>query len=205
VSFATGGTPSVQVWGLSSALNVASTVYMEADTVATTQPAVTDTYGRNAVWADREVHYHMNETPASGSVDVTGNRADLTVSTGAFNLVDDSWESTSVTDTANVAFTGGTQSQFTLYWSVYTTVRGNYGPAIGLNTPKGWSKASQMHGSGTGVIYAGVDVSTRITSPSNTQTTGSWQSWQYVYDNSTIYLYVDGSLVNSKSSGECTF
>ena len=84
VSFVTGGTPSVQVWGLSPTLNVASTVYIEADTVATTQPAVTDTYGRNAVWFGFKAVIHANETGTNGVfTDSTGNGHDTTLTTGA--------------------------------------------------------------------------------------------------------------------------
>jgi len=67
VTFVTGGTPSAQVWGLSPTINVGSTVYIEADTVATTQPAVNDTYGRNAVWVDYEFVTH------DFVIDSTGN------------------------------------------------------------------------------------------------------------------------------------
>lgn len=68
VSFVTGGTPNVIVWGVSPSLNVASTVYFEKDAAATAQPIATDTYGRNAVWAEFICVIH------SGSiVDSTGN------------------------------------------------------------------------------------------------------------------------------------
>lgn len=59
VKFVTGLTPNVQVHGLSPLLGVGDTVYIEADSVATTQPPVTDTYGRNAVWVDME--YRSND------------------------------------------------------------------------------------------------------------------------------------------------
>lgn len=71
VSFVTGGTPQVQVWGMSPILAVGSTVYIEADTVATTQPPVTDAYGRNAVWQDYAYVNHMMS--ASQFDDATGN------------------------------------------------------------------------------------------------------------------------------------
>ena len=70
VTFVTGGTPSVQVWGLSPSLAVGGTVYIEADSVATTQPAVTDTYGRNAVWVDYELVIHGATT-----IDSTGTHS----------------------------------------------------------------------------------------------------------------------------------
>jgi hypothetical protein len=51
---------------------VASTVYIEADTIATSQPAPNATFGRNAVWADSIAVYH-----GEGLTDSTGNGQDL--------------------------------------------------------------------------------------------------------------------------------
>ena len=83
VTFVTGGTPSVQVWGLSPTLGVGGTVYIEADTVGISQPSVTNTYGRNAVWLDYEAVIHASETGTDGVfVDSTGNGHDTTLTTG---------------------------------------------------------------------------------------------------------------------------
>lgn len=76
VSFVTGVTPVIQVWGLSPTLDVASTVYIEADAVETTQPAIGAAFGRNAVHAGLENTFHLNETAnntVAGYVDSTGN------------------------------------------------------------------------------------------------------------------------------------
>lgn len=78
VTFVTGGTPSVQVWGLSSSLGVGGTVYCEADSVAITQPTVTDAYGRNAVWVDYFAVYHGVDL-----IDSSGNGNNLTAFNGA--------------------------------------------------------------------------------------------------------------------------
>lgn len=72
VSFVTGGTPSIEVWVKRSAAT-GNTIYLEADATQTSQPAVTSTYGRNAVWADYEAVWHMGAT-----TDSTGNGYDLT-------------------------------------------------------------------------------------------------------------------------------
>ena len=74
VTFVTGGSPDIQVWGLSSSLAVGSTVYVEADTSATSQPAAAEPFGRNAVWAQNIGTYHLEE---AGGVDSSGNN-DLT-------------------------------------------------------------------------------------------------------------------------------
>jgi hypothetical protein len=67
VEFTTGATPKIIVWGLAS-LGVGDTVYIEADTVATSQPADNAQYGTYDVWADFELVIHQGSI-----VDSTGN------------------------------------------------------------------------------------------------------------------------------------
>lgn len=99
VSFVTGGTPVVQVWGLSATLDVADTVYIEADTVETAQPAVTDTYGRNAVWVDYVVVVHGDtSTDSTGdhSFSATGTPTIVSGKIGnALNVNEDNYYSSS--------------------------------------------------------------------------------------------------------------
>ena len=71
VTFVTGGAPDIQVWGLSPTLGVGSTVYIEADSVATAQPAVGAAFGRNAVYVGEINRMHMEST---NPVDSTGNQ-----------------------------------------------------------------------------------------------------------------------------------
>ena len=85
VTFVTGGTPDIQVWGLSPTLNVAGTVYIEADTVAISQPAVGAAFGRNATWVDYVAVTHDGVTDSTGSA--TPTNANLAVG-AAFNGVD---------------------------------------------------------------------------------------------------------------------
>ena len=83
VTFVTGGTPSVVVWLLSPTLAVGSTVYIEADTVATTQPPAGSTYGSEAVWSSRVAVLHMNEASTNGVFyDSTGNGYSTTKTSG---------------------------------------------------------------------------------------------------------------------------
>jgi len=70
VRFVAGGTPDAEVHSKTPTAATSGTVFVEADSVATTQPAVTDTYGRNAVWSGAELCLLMESaTP----VDRTGN------------------------------------------------------------------------------------------------------------------------------------
>ena len=76
VTFVAGGTPQVIVYTKLPAAATSSTIYIEASTVQTVQPAVTATYGRNAVWADYESVLHLIESGNGTSgefVDSSGN------------------------------------------------------------------------------------------------------------------------------------
>ena len=86
VTFVTGGAPDIVVWVKVPTAATGNTVYIEADSVATTQPAVTNTYGRNAVWSDYEAVLHLNESgngTAGEFVDSTGNGYDGQLTTGS--------------------------------------------------------------------------------------------------------------------------
>lgn len=76
VSFVTGASPQIEVWIKLPAGNpmvTAATIYIEADTVETAQPAVTNAYGRNAVWSDYFGVFHLQSL-----IDSTGLSNDLT-------------------------------------------------------------------------------------------------------------------------------
>ena len=70
--FVTGATPSIQVWVLNPTLQDGDTVYIEADTVATAQPAFGGDFGRNATWVDSYIECHLEEngTDSSGNSDL---------------------------------------------------------------------------------------------------------------------------------------
>ena len=72
VTFVTGATPSIQVWGLSGTLDVGDTVYVEADTVATSQPSASSTYGSEKVWVDYAFALNLDDTSLP-PLDSTGN------------------------------------------------------------------------------------------------------------------------------------
>ena len=69
VDFVTGVAPQIIIWGLSPLIVDLATVYIEADTVATAQPAVSAPFGRNSVWANYFYSTH------DGVTDSTGNHA----------------------------------------------------------------------------------------------------------------------------------
>ena len=79
VSFVTGSTPEIVVWGLSPLLGVGDTVYFEKDLTEISQPPVADTYGRNSVWVDYGFAFNLK----GGLADSSGNVPDSTNDGGA--------------------------------------------------------------------------------------------------------------------------
>jgi len=83
VSFVSGGTPSAEVWIKIPTAATSNTIYIEKSATQTSQPAVTSTYGRNAVWVDYEGVFHLEEDPSGTApqmLDSTGNGYDATSS-----------------------------------------------------------------------------------------------------------------------------
>lgn len=70
VTLVSSGSPQAEVWVKVPTAATGNTIYLEADDVATTQPAVTDTYGRNAVWD--YPRFHLED-----GVDSSGTISDL--------------------------------------------------------------------------------------------------------------------------------
>mgnify|MGYP003645003965 CR=1 FL=1 len=84
VTFVTGGSPQCQVWVRTPSYTAGDTITIGKDGTQTTQPSVTSSFGRNAVWADFEAVIHANETSTNGVfVDSTGNGHDTTLTTGS--------------------------------------------------------------------------------------------------------------------------
>ena len=82
VTFVTGGTPDIEVHVKLPTAATGTTLFLEADDVATSQPAVTGTYGRNAVWSDYSLVVHGGTV-----VDSTGNESDGTLGGGLSTIV----------------------------------------------------------------------------------------------------------------------
>ena len=212
VTFVTGGTPSVQVRGLSPSLAVGGTVYIEADTVATTQPAVTDTYGRNAVWSGSDRVYHFEEDPSindpvdsSGNVDATrvgtftsGDRVSGKIG-NALSFF---------TSTANYLISGtitaANQSKTISSWVLYKSLTSQRGI---------WSIASTPTDSGPSVLMSlrgGVVDMLDTGSYRNVQAAplvDVFYKVDYVYDSatSTTRVYVNGIESVSYPSGAGVF
>lgn len=74
VSFISSGSPSAEVWVSIPTAATGNTIFIEADSVETSQPASGSTYGSEAVWSGDEAIYHCDST-----LDSTGNGNTLTL------------------------------------------------------------------------------------------------------------------------------
>jgi hypothetical protein len=65
VVFVSSGSPEAIVWVKIPTAATSSTIYIEADSVETSQPAVGAAFGRNSVWSDFELIIHSGTTTDS--------------------------------------------------------------------------------------------------------------------------------------------
>jgi len=81
VTLVSSGTPEAEVWIKIPIAATGNTIFFEASATQSSQPAVTSTFGRNAVWADYLAVLHLNESgdgTAGEYIDSTGNGFDGT-------------------------------------------------------------------------------------------------------------------------------
>lgn len=77
VLFVSSGSPDIQVWIKIPTGATGNTIFIEADAVETSQPAVGAAFGRNSVWVDYNAVYHLNET-SGDYINATGDGEDAT-------------------------------------------------------------------------------------------------------------------------------
>jgi hypothetical protein len=208
VTFVTGGTPEVEVWVKVPTAATSNTIYFEADDTETAQPAVTATYGRNAVWSDTIFHCHCNDT--SGSLlDSSGNE-DLAVAGsltyGATGKIGDAVTgagSGGLTKTSRTYdFTGGYRFSF---WGSLDATQPSYACLIRQNNLDGYDWSIIKDGGSDHVNFE--------TSGSN-QIFNIWASdvagqglskYDFVYDGSTgIEIFRDGASIGTGTSTAIT-
>lgn len=194
-----------------------TTIYMWYSKAGETQPAVTDTYGRNAVWSAFHMVHHLNETAnttAGGYIDSTGNGYDGTgTSMSAGNGTTDFDATVTSFDDSNdsILITAGfstTDTQFTITSNCKASTLANDGRLLSLvdstnsersasalwmdsgGSGDGWQ--AQVKPAGGGVLTVGAD------SDNNAST--SWQHIVHKYDSTNHKVFVDGTITGSASS-----
>ncbi|MBL4941164.1 MAG: hypothetical protein JKY81_05805 [Colwellia sp.] len=199
VDFVTGGSPVIQVWVKIPSAFTGATIYLEADSVASTQPAFGAAFGRNSVWSGYEAVLHLSENVTNGVfVDSTGNGYDTTLTsdtslsvTTAGHPYGGTWpdftgsEVLTLTNSAglvnNTAFCGG-------YWisvDVASNIDGLFGNR--WNSPdNNWVQ-----------VQTSLRVITKASTTENTATpaapSSTTQQGEFCQDTSALTVYKDGS------------
>ncbi len=207
VEFVTGITPSVVVKVLSPTLDDSGTVYIEADTVAISQPPVTDTYGRNSVYADFEDAYNMNSVPtvtnSTGNTDGTAINGVTVSSNGKIGDALDFDGASSQRVDCGAATNIGTQYTFSAWCStedaaaVQTVISSRLGNNASISVVPYQTlilnnKFSIYVNDGSGSGFLSVEDASTVSNNTFYKVTG-------VRDGNNLSLYIDGALSGSSS------
>ena len=174
------------------------------------QPAVADTYGRNAVWASYEAVFHLQEDPAGAApqmIDSTGNGHDLTTS-GAMTTGDlvaaqigDGLNMDGSNDEAH-DLSPGVSITNVLTLQAWANI-GNLsatGQPIGLYGPTGSDYRGLQVDASEHVIYYGENGSYQTVWDATARTGAGWTMVHGVSTSAATHeLFVDGSSVGSRS------
>ena len=173
-----------------------------------TQPAVTDTYGRNAVWANELAVFHLTESPntdAGGYIDSTGNGYDGTgVSTvlsrvaGPFGAdvaqFDGSADYISIPD--SMAQRNWTAVSLRYWAKIDSLTADQRGFGIFGSADADRFLGSWMDTGGSGDGWAGQirdDVDVYSAGENNSDATTSWQRISQDWDGTNLDVRVDGA------------
>lgn len=172
-----------------------------------TEPAVTATYGRNAVWSDYALVCH-NEDDPSGSApqmtDSTGNNdGTSTGSMASGDLVAGQMEQGIDFDGTDDLIDHGSGSDFDITgdisiqrWAYHHSVSGD-GHRIGKTAA--WLIGIRSNKLEILVWSTAVNVNNRNASGGTTLSTNTWYKEDGVYDGSNLITYIDGSQDRSGS------
>lgn len=194
VVFSTGGSPDIQVWGLSPTLNVASTVYIEADTVATAQPAVGAAFGRNSTWTDREYQYNLT----SGIADSKGvttpliTGSPITDNTSPFGGGIKFRANEYVDLGQNI---GDTVGDLSLSAWIKPTSTNEFATIVSIRDSGGWSYQWRLEALDPSLLIGGSSPN----SPGPALVTGSWYMLTLVVSGSVISYYRNGAVQGTAS------
>ncbi len=217
VNYVTNATEANQkcvIWAIVPSVSdtVDTSIWMWWDNPGDSQPAVTDTFGRNAVWGDEEAVLHFQNIDAADVVDSTGNH---TVSdTGSFASSDDD---------GLVFGTSGNYLTIPEASSLdFTTALALRTYASNVNSQSFRSIISKPRANGTwnspfAVYHLGIGnatelepymatTSTRFGIPAgNTISTGNAHYLSYTYSGSQATSGVDGSSFNNNTTSNTMF
>lgn len=204
----TTNTWAVAVRGTGMSASVNTTYRLYFGNPALSMPAVTDTYGRNAVFAGFTAVFF----PGAGNTDVTGNGYTLS---GTVSTTDSGYEGMSAAvfnGTSDVLTYSGTVSGFWPITSealVYTTSNAAAQTAVGLGSSTTGVGANiallRLRGDVNDRVTFAVDGTSGSTATATTSTAYSINTWHYVMgvhdtDNDETLAYINGGSVGTSGT-----
>lgn len=187
-------------------LTSSTEIYVDYDGIRSDY-AVTDTYGRNAVWSDyKAVVHNGGTTDATGNNTFAGNGG-ITIGgasgkIGASTDYDGTDDFVSVTGSNNMVNDTAHTIQMWLNADVINTRMGIAAVSDGLsNLTSAWIIENTGSNNGTVEykIYNGISVSF-IASPSSTLAVGSYDKYDFVRNTNSMNIYKNASSVASTGS-----
>lgn len=202
VEFVAGGTPAADVRVKILSAATGNSIHIEADSVETSQPAVTNTYGRNAVYSNDDLVYGLKDS--TDVTDYTGTDDAAIAGSGATTGTSPAFGSGNI-DLNGTAYLNGITDPFA--GASRAAVRSWY--KIPNELSKGvcgaWLGDSNM----SVLLFTGSNdllyfrVNTAGTTATATSTSvvqdGTWHFVGGIYDGSTVKTVVDGALEGSAS------
>lgn len=200
------------IWTRKTSYDGTDNLYVFIGKAGETQPAVTDPFGRNAVWQDYVVSAHLNESPSSASghyVNSTGN-GDGTApvapqgnATGAYgNTATDFNGSSNQVDFPASGL--GLEVSFSAWAKCDSLAEDQRLLSLYGSTAQdlqGLSALLWMDAGGSGDGWAGfvrkTDGSSNLTPTDSNDALTSWQLINMVVTSGQIRVYVDGTLANT--------
>lgn len=192
VRFVTGGTPDIEVWVRIDSASTGATIYLEADAVAVSQPAATDTYGRNAVWQDYHFVGHMEGLPSTTITDSSGNQ-DATSTSNVLQttgVIGDGGETDDANDNQLATVSGLTVSSgmaISAWMRIDSYSGGSALPSVGINETDKRFYIGAFEGTGT--LFGGYGTRS-LQGPA--YTLGTTKKLAVYIDSGTAYFQVDG-------------
>jgi hypothetical protein len=184
-------------------------LWWDDSTGAVSQPAVTDTYGRNNVWTNFDAVWHLQEDPSGSApqmIDSTGNgnngttNGSMTSGDSVTGIAGNGVEFDGSNDYINFGDTNNlTENASQLYISIFSNANSTSNGDRLASKDRGDSGFAIRDNSGNAEFSLNVG-GTIYDTTIGTISTSTWQQYAGLYDGSTIYTFLDGTQANTNSA-----
>jgi len=173
--------------------------------------AVGATYGRNAVWSDYHIVWHMGDLTSSTIQDSTGNWNGTKVSSGnpsetASGFIGEAQDFSNdyIKTVDNVAhsITGVKSLQTWVRFDALTRVEHFPGIKTSLSSTRDATLSLNDQGTADRIVFYQFDGAVKTLAHTSAPSTSVWYMAHGTYDGTNMRLYIDGSLSGTLASGD---